>query len=98
MRSSTSFFSCYQEPLLPSNTRLLRLYPGKALATPVRRELSHYSLEHAGDSAHPYDALSCVWGDPSSPKSIFVQNHESTSFQDLYVTRNLYNALLRLRH
>jgi hypothetical protein len=98
MRSSTSFFSCYQEPLLPSNIRLPRLYPDKPLATPVRCELFHYSLEHAGDSAHPYDALSYVWGDPSNPKAIFVENRESTSFQELSVTRNLYSALLRLRH
>jgi hypothetical protein len=98
MRSSTSSFGCYQEPLLPGNIRLLRLYPDNALATPVRCELFHYSLEHAGDSAHPYDALSYVWGDPSNPKSIFVENRESTSFEDLSVTRNLYSALLRLRH
>jgi hypothetical protein len=98
MRSSTAFFSCYQEPLLPGNIRLLRLYPDKAFATPIRCELFHYSLEHAGDSAHPYDALSYVWGDQSNPKSIFVENRESTSFQDLSVTRNLYSALLRLRH
>jgi hypothetical protein len=60
MRFSTTFLSCYYEPLLLGSIRLLRLYPDKALVTPVRCEISHYSLKHAGDSAHPYDALSYV--------------------------------------
>lgn len=89
---------CYCEPLLPDSIRLLRLLPNEDKKAPIQCELFHCSLQDSDKRTHPYDALSYVWGDPSKPQPMFVRKHKSISGHNLQVTRNLHEALLRLRN
>ena len=78
----------------PSYTRLLTLLPGSH-CTPLRCQI----VEHQASSDTRYDALSYAWGDPVYSESIQVcesSNAERVSWY-LPVTRNLFEALLRLR-
>jgi hypothetical protein len=89
---------CYREPLLPDSIRLLRLLPNEDKKAPIQCELFHCSLQDSDKRTHPYDALSYVWGDPNKPQPVFVREHNSTSGHNLQVTKNLHEALLRLRN
>jgi hypothetical protein len=78
----------------PSFIRLLTLLPGSH-CTPLRCQI----VEHRASSDALYDALSYAWGDPVYSESIQVcesLNVEQVS-QYLPITRNLFEALLRLR-
>jgi len=89
---------CYHEPLLLDSIRLIRLLPNEDKKAPIQCELFHCSLQDLSKRMHPYDALSYVWGDPSKPHPMFVREHNSKSGQNLQVTKNLHEALLRLRN
>lgn len=67
--------------------RLVILEPSQHMESPIRCQLIHANL--AGDPE--YEALSYVWGDPMDKVAISLQNTETS------VTRNLWNALCRLR-
>ncbi|CZR58311.1 related to heterokaryon incompatibility protein [Phialocephala subalpina] len=71
--------------------RLLRLIPNENEKADVQCELFEYSLQDSGKRTHLYEALSYVWGDPKSRRSISINKHK------LLVTENLHAALLRLR-
>jgi hypothetical protein len=92
MDCATSSY-CYH-PLSPGpdTIRLLRLLPYKDENTPIQCKLFNYNLQVSGKKTHPYDALSYVWGDSETSKSIFIEKH------NLPVTLNLHSALWRLRH
>jgi hypothetical protein len=91
--SNPSTMSEYQySPLSPDCIRLLRLLPSSTATAEIQSELFEYPSRKSDRSSHHYEALSYVWGNPASPKSITV-NH-----QNLHVTQNLHGALLRLRH
>jgi len=92
------FPDCYREPLLPDSIRLLRLLPNEDQKAPIQCELFHYSLQESDKRTHPYDALSYVWGSSNEPQSIFIHERNSTNRHDLPITKNLYEALLRLRN
>jgi Heterokaryon incompatibility protein (HET) len=76
---------------VPDSIRLLRLLPNKNNTADIHCELFEYALQDSEKAAHPYEALSYVWGDSDKRRSIFIDN------QYLAVTLNLYAALLRLR-
>jgi len=95
---STSHGHINYQPLLFDTIRLLRLFPSQDEKTPIRCQLFHHSLLGSSRRAHPYDALSYVWGNPDSTKSIHVTRNDSTSEYDLLVTDNLHGALTRLRY
>lgn len=86
--------------------RLLSLLPALRNSSPIKCELLTANLnpaetfpgEHlisppeAAINRHPaYEALSYVWGDPSNPIAMKLNNRDAT------VTRNLHAALLALR-
>jgi hypothetical protein len=83
---------CYS-PLPPgngNNIRLLRLLPNKNETAIIKCQLFNYSLG-PDKSAHLYDALSYVWGNPNETLPIFIDGHV------LHITAGLHAALLRLR-
>ncbi|KAH6892504.1 heterokaryon incompatibility protein-domain-containing protein [Thelonectria olida] len=76
---SSSLIKC---DLLTSNLKPAEKFPGEHLVDPPA----------AAVASHPaYEALSYVWGDPSNPIAIKLNN------RDVTVTRNLHAALLALR-
>ena len=66
--------------------RLVELLPGQR-DDEIRTRLSIVDLEQNPQ----YEAISYVWGDARDKVSIICQGHE------FWVTRNLYNAFLRVR-
>ncbi|KAL8793019.1 MAG: hypothetical protein Q9195_004423 [Heterodermia aff. obscurata] len=69
-----------------SHIRLLVIEPGHS------GELLHCSLEHVDLDAEPqFNALSYCWGDISETRTIFCEG------SSVSVTKNLYDALVRLR-
>ena len=88
---------CYRKPLLPDSIRLLRILPDEDQKAPIRCELFHYSLQEFDEQTHLYDALSYVWGASDKPQFIFIHEHDQSNTHKLPVTKNLYEALLRLR-
>lgn len=83
------------EPLLDSQIRLLELLPGP-LEAPITARVSHAILEVDSRQRKRltpyYEALSYVWGGPSSKYSIRILPDKH-----LKVRPNLYDALIRLR-
>ncbi|KAH8593043.1 heterokaryon incompatibility protein-domain-containing protein [Bisporella sp. PMI_857] len=81
------------DPLLPGpdSIRLLRIMPDKNETAPIRCELCRYSLQESGKGSHLYEVLSYVWGDPDNVLPIFIAKYR------VYITKNLYAVLLRLR-
>jgi hypothetical protein len=75
----------------PNSIRLLRLLPSGKDTEFLHGELLEYPLQATDTTAHPYEALSYVWGSENKPKFIAINN------QRLYVTQNLYTVLLHLR-
>jgi hypothetical protein len=90
---------CYQpliyEPLSKGEIRVLNLHPGN-LCSSIRCTISHISLfqEHdrGGGIKKSYQALSYTWGRAKPTAAILCNG------QILEVTKNLYEALLYLRH
>lgn len=78
-------------PLPANSIRLLRLRPHSDERALVQCQLLEYSLSDSGRGTHLYEALSYVWGSEEKPRRV------STDKGDLYITENLYAALLRLR-
>ncbi|KAF2814216.1 HET-domain-containing protein [Mytilinidion resinicola] len=84
---------------LPSDSiRLLRLLPNEDKRAPIQSKLFTYSLRDWGKRTHPYDALSYVWGSWDNPQSISISEQNFENEHVLPVTRNLHEALSRLRH
>lgn len=82
----------YRYTSLPANSiRLLRLQPHSDEHAQVHCQLFEYPLLDSGRGTHLYEALSYVWGSEEKPRRV------STDQGDLYITENLYAALLRLR-
>jgi hypothetical protein len=77
--------------LSSSSIRLLRLLPSEDGLKHLRCELFEYPLQNSDKSSHPYEALSYVWGSENKPRTITVDG------KILYITENLYAALLRLQ-
>src|SRR4051812_36367490 len=89
--SNSGPFYTYQS--IPSTSfRLLRLLPCDDEHGPIQCQLFSCSLQDSRKAPYPYDALSYVWGDPSSVKPIYIGEHV------LSVTANLHAALSHLRH
>lgn len=78
--------------LPPDTIRLLRLLPHQDRNAPIHCQLFDYSLQESDTRTHPYDALSYVWGGSDKPQSISISQHP------VVVTRNLHEALSRLRY
>jgi arginase family enzyme len=74
-----------------NNIRLLRILPAATEDVEIRTELLGYSLAASRKSRHSYEALSYVWGNIDSPRTILIGNDH------LVVTPNLYAALIQLR-
>jgi hypothetical protein len=92
MYTTTSLY-CYSDLLpRPDSIRLLRLLPSEDEKAVIQYQLFNYSLHDSGKRAHPYDALSYVWG--KSDKTIPVRIDKL----GLSITPNLHEALTRLRH
>ncbi|KAE9365056.1 HET-domain-containing protein, partial [Stipitochalara longipes BDJ] len=75
--------------------RLIELLPGKE-SDPISCSLRPVNLE----DAQPFEALSYVWGDGRSMRSIFCFDHGSisnTKTSTILVTSNCWHALRRLR-
>ncbi|KAM0664266.1 hypothetical protein MY8738_008815 [Beauveria namnaoensis] len=84
--------STYQYSALSvGSIRLLRLQPHVDQRSPIRCQLFEYRLSASVSGTHLYEALSYVWG--SAVRSELINTDDG----DLYVTRNLYSALLGLR-
>ncbi|KAF7536873.1 hypothetical protein G7054_g4141 [Neopestalotiopsis clavispora] len=73
-------------------TRLLRLCPSTDPEEPLQGELIEYYLADIDEPAHPYEALSYVWGKPDKTRSISIEG------SDVPITSNLHVALKALRH
>jgi Heterokaryon incompatibility protein (HET) len=84
---------CYQD-LLPrsESIRLLRLLPSEDEHAVIQCQLFNSSLHGSGKRAHPYEALSYVWGKSDETLPIRIGEH------DLPTTPNLHEALTSLRH
>ncbi|KAM3522160.1 hypothetical protein MY4038_008745 [Beauveria bassiana] len=84
--------STYQYSALSvGSIRLLRLQPHADQRAPIQCQLFEYRLSASVSGTHLYEALSYVWG--SAVRSELINTDDG----DLYVTRNLYSALLGLR-
>ncbi|OAA35896.1 HET domain protein [Beauveria brongniartii RCEF 3172] len=84
--------STYQYSALSVDSiRLLRLQPHADQRAPIQCHLFEYRLSASVRGTHLYEALSYVWG--STVRSELINTDDG----DLYVTRNLYSALLGLR-
>lgn len=84
--------STYQYSTLSvGSIRLLRLQPHDDQRAPVQCQLFEYRLSGSVSGTHLYEALSYVWG--SAVRSELIHTDDGS----LYVTRNLYSALLELR-
>lgn len=92
--STTTSLYCYRD-LLPDSIRLLRLLPSEDEKAVIQCQLFNYSLHESGKRAHPYDALSYVWGEPDKTLPIPIVRIDKL---DLPITPNLHEALTRLRH
>ena len=77
-------------PLWPGSIRLLRVMPHQDEAAILQCQIFDYPLQ-SSEGTHLYEALSYVWGDSHQRHAISVDG------QALFVTTNLYAALLRLR-
>lgn len=87
-----NFASIYRySPLSANSIRLLRLQPHSDEHAPIQCQLFEYPLSDSRRGTHLYEALSYVWGSEEKPRRV------STNEGDLYVTKNLHAALLRLR-
>ncbi|RDW66848.1 hypothetical protein BP5796_09597 [Coleophoma crateriformis] len=75
----------------PNSIRLVRLLPNQTQNAPIQCQLCPYSLQESSRQTHLYTALSYVWGDPEITRSIYIDKCT------LSVTKNLFEALLRLR-
>ncbi|GAB1313594.1 hypothetical protein MFIFM68171_03804 [Madurella fahalii] len=73
--------------------RLLLLAPDEDRDAEVRCRLIDYRLSDTEMGAHPYEALSYVWGSSADRQILMVGDKGS-----LRITRNLNAALRRLRH
>ena len=84
---------CFRD-FLPGldSIRLLRLLPSEDENAVIQCQLFNSSLHESGKRAHPYDALSYVWG--KSDKTLPIRIDKL----DLPITPNLHEALTRLRH
>lgn len=82
----------------PRKIRLLRLLPDTNENAPIQVQLFEYPLPEYNDGlgSHFYEALSYVWGDTNSPRTVSVVD-SGHSLGLISVTTNLYAALLRLR-
>jgi len=76
----------------PISIRLLTLLPGE-YGTAVSCRITEYDRA----SILPYEALSCVWEDPESPQHILISESLTQAAKRFFVTRNIYDALQRLR-
>jgi hypothetical protein len=84
---------CYRDLLPgPDSIRLLRLLPSEDENPVIQCELFNCSIQESGKRAHPYDALSYVWGEPDKTRHIRIDQ------LDLHIHLNLHDALTRLRH
>ena len=77
-------------PLPEGSVRLPRLLLHRDESSRIECRLSNYNFLDSR-SAHPFDALSYVWGSEDNPQSILIDHREYG------VGANLYGALLHLR-
>ncbi|KAF3012863.1 hypothetical protein E8E14_010992 [Neopestalotiopsis sp. 37M] len=83
----------FYRPLTRSHsTRLLRLCPSTDPEESLQGELIDYYLADIDEPAHPYEALSYVWGKPDKTRSISIEG------SDVPITSNLHVAFKALRH
>ncbi|KAF9696588.1 hypothetical protein EKO04_005207 [Ascochyta lentis] len=77
-----------------SSIRLITLLPGN-FSTPLRCQIAEFQKH----SLTPYEALSYTWGDSEAPESIQICESADLepTIQIVPITRNLYEALQRLR-
>ncbi|KAF7958399.1 hypothetical protein EAE96_001948 [Botrytis aclada] len=80
-------------PLDSSTIRLLSLMPNRDETAALQGQLHNYSLQESDKESHLYEALSYVWGGFDDPPYCIYINGDS-----LFITANLYAALLRLRN
>jgi hypothetical protein len=90
------FLYRYSPLPLGFDIRLLRLMPHKDRTAPIQCQLFDYSLQESDKRTHPYDALSYAWGSSDKLQSISIGEHDLQN--NLPVTKNLHEALSRLRH
>lgn len=84
----------YAYNTLPNgHIRLLMLKPSGDAQAPIQCRLIDYPLSDSEVGTHSYEALSYVWGPPADPQTILIGENGK-----LQVTKNLYAALVRLRH
>ncbi|KAK3354083.1 heterokaryon incompatibility protein-domain-containing protein, partial [Lasiosphaeria hispida] len=85
------------------NIRLIRLMGHKDKGAPIQCQLFEYPLQEPGQGAHLYEALSYVWGSEEDNQPICIQEPDGKGDtflapRRLYVTQNLYAALLHIRN
>ena len=86
-------------PVPEGSFRILFLIPDEDPKAPIQCRIVKYPLPNPGRGAHPYEALSYVWGSENNQRDIYVQPTDSAGInRRLLVTANLYAALLHLRH
>ena len=71
--------------------RFLSLIPYEDENGPIQCRLYDYPLQKSGEGTHLYEALSYVWGGWDKPHCISIDGC------NVYVTANLYAALICLR-
>ncbi|KAF5495824.1 Heterokaryon incompatibility protein 6, OR allele [Colletotrichum fructicola] len=76
-------------PIATEELRILNVHPASSITSPVVADLF---IENFRTQRKSYEALSCTWGDSTSPETITVNGVE------INVTRNLRLALQTLRH
>ncbi|KAK1757047.1 heterokaryon incompatibility protein-domain-containing protein [Echria macrotheca] len=81
-------------PLLGDTIRLLQLLPNSDDKAEIGCQLVDHRLSGTDEGAHPYEALSYVWGSQGPLQTMWV----GAGREPLRVTKNLDAALRRLRH
>ncbi|KXH69268.1 hypothetical protein CSAL01_12495 [Colletotrichum salicis] len=90
--SPPSYASTIYTPLVQSNTiRVLTLYPAISHDAEVQCGLLSTEISTCQELEQSYAALSYVWGNLSDPRFVYVNE------QEVYIGRNLFEALRHLR-
>ncbi|KAI1322839.1 HET domain protein [Xylariaceae sp. FL0255] len=84
----------HYQPLPDGYIRLIQLMPHREQSAPLRLLLTDYGLldRTSGNGPHLYEALSYTWGSSEKIRTVYTE----TGY--LFITENLYVALLRLRN
>jgi hypothetical protein len=83
---------CYQSLTELDAIRLIHLYPARETASQLQCSIEQSTLaQYSQNLVHHYIALSYVWGDPVSTRSIVVEGYS------LSITTNLDSSLRHIR-